>query len=295
MSRMRRPFVTTLVVVAAQGCASFGPPGIPVVTSGWTREELRSPPFSWACQPADCNRKWRTSRGPIVLRTRAKNHGLHEIPGWNTQSTTGRVMGGLLMGVLRRQGLTTDRVQVGVGTRTISDSGDTAWELRCSVYWIDDQEEEYDKDKDDHVVSSVRRSEGAACRVVDLADTAQVRWRFTAGIAPPRDSLAARYDSIRAVNAVLVGAVPPMSLERVGPEGAIEQRYDVVPDTVRSYTTGSLVAHHFTVSRDSATPPIAGIHTEPTVGLDYASEATPEEVRALRLLTALLAVSFKGG
>ena len=283
-----------LPLITSSGCASFGTPRIPVIESGWTREELRTKWLQWDCQPTRCNRTWRTASGPIVLETRVKAHGLHEIPGWGIRSTAGRVVEGIFFGLLRRQGLTTERVVVGHGTRTITDSGATRWQLRCSVYWIDDEEQEYDKDESDHVVAIVRRSEGAVCRAVDLADTSVIRWRFSAGIAPPRDSLAVRYDSVRTVNPDLVSAVPPMRLERLDAAGAVEQGYALAPDIVHSPTEGETIAASVRISREPGAPPIAVVHSAVEKSVLVSSTATAEEIRIFRLLAALMAVSFQG-
>jgi hypothetical protein len=294
MTSTARMLTAVVLVPVVTGCASIASQGIPVLAGGWTRESLRTGMFTSSCEPDDCNRTWRTSRGPLKLRTHAKTYGLHEIPGWNTQSTAGRVAGGVFGAVLRRQGMTTDYVEVGHGTRTVSDSGPTSWELRCSVYWIDDQEEEYNKSENDHVTTSARRSEGAVCRAVDLADTSVVRWRFRAGIAPPRDSLATIYDSIRIVQPELVGPHPPMTLERIAPDGTVAASYAVVTELVSLPLGMGRVAGRLNVSRAQGAPPIAVIHAIPEPALDLAADTTMEELRILRLLTALRAASFNG-
>ena len=294
MTSTARTLTAILLVPALTGCASLASQSIPVLAGGWTRESLRAGMFTSSCEPDDCNRTWRTSRGPLRLRTHAKTYGLHEIPGWNTQSTAGRVAGGVLGAVLRRQGMATEYVEVGLGTRTVSDSGPTPWELRCSVYWIDDQEEEYNKSETDHVATSVRRSEGAVCRAVDLADTSVVRWRFRAGIAPPRDSLATIYDSIRVTQPELVGPHPPMTLERIASDGSVDATYAVATELVPLPFGMGRVAGRLSVSRQQGAPPIAVIHAVPEPALDLAADATVEELRILRLLTALRAASFNG-
>ncbi len=294
MTSSARTLTAALLVPTLAGCATLASPGIPVLAEGWTRESLRTGMFTSSCEPDDCNRTWRASRGPLRLRTQAETYGLHEIPGWNTQSTAGRVAGGVLGSVLRRQGMTTEYVEVGLGTRTVSDSGPTSWELRCSVYWIDDQEEEYNKSENDHVATSARRSEGAVCRAVDLADPAVVRWRFRAGIAPPRDSLATIYDSIRAVQPELVGPHPPMTLERVARDGTVDATYAVTTELVALPLGMGRVAGRLNVSRAQGAPSIAVIHAVPEPALDVSADATAEEVRILRLLTALRAASFTG-
>ena len=294
MNRILRTLPVLLSILSA-GCATFAMTGVPALEGGWTREDLRTRAFSWACKPDDCNRTWRTSRGPLKLRTQAKTYRLHEIPGWNTQSTAGRVAEGMLGAALRRQGMTTEYVEVGLGTRTVSDSGPRPWELRCSVYWIDDKDEEYSRDEDDHVARARRRAEGAVCRAVDLADTSVERWRFRAGVAPPRDSLAAIHDSLRLANPEMVSANPPMTLQRIAPDGTVEATYAVAMDFAEAPGGVRILAGRMRVSRAVGAPPIAIIHVIPEPSLDVGPDVTPEEVRILRMLTALRAVSFSGG
>jgi hypothetical protein len=294
MTPIARIAATLVILLSTAACATLARQSVPALAGGWTREELRTRAFSSACEPDACNRTWRTQRGPLRLRTNARSYGLHEIPGWNTQSTAGRVAGGVFGAVLRRQGMATEYVEVGLGTRTVSDSGPTSWELRCSVYWIDDQEEEYNRRETDHVATSARRSEGAVCRAVDLADTSVVRWRFRAGIAPPRDSLATIYDSIRTRQPELVGPHPPMTLERIAPDGSVDAAYSVTTELVPLPFGVRLVAGRLSVSREPGAPPIAVIHVVPEPALDLAPDASPEEARMLRLLTALRAASFNG-
>ena len=294
---MRRPTFPSIiapVIAFLAACATYGRPVLPSLEPGWTREELRTRAFVWSCEPTSCNRTWRTPRGPLVARARGKTYDLHEIPGWNTESTAARVATGILGFVLRRNGWTTESVQIGIGTRTVTDSGPTSWELRCSAYWIDDQEEEYNKADEDHVARAIRRSEGAVCHAVDLADTSIVLWRFRAGIAPSRDSLAAVYDSVRATNSALVSASPPMSLERVAPDGDVAASYPVTMDLVQAETSIHLRIGTVRVSRERDSPPIGMIHRATDVSLDLAPNVTGEEMRILRLLSGLIAFSFKG-
>ena len=289
MHRTIVSLVLALVPSAAMGCVSIGRANLPLLEPQWTREELRA--SGSACGSKDCRVTLKTPRGPVVVTVRTRTYGLHEIPGWNSGSTTGRVVSGILGGLLRRQGLTTDRVEIGLGTRTVADSGDSPWQLRCSVFWIDDQEEEYNKDDMDHITRSVRRAEGADCRVVEVADTAVVRWRFRAGIAPGRDSLAAIYDSLAFANPRMVSATPPLSLERVTPDGVVEARYGVSRDSLLTFPQRISGAGRVTIRRESGDA-VAVIHTGFTAGLDLAPGATPGETRVVRLVAALLAVSF---
>ena len=275
------------------GCATTSKVALPTLEPQWTREELQSRAWVWSCD-SKCRTELRSPHGPIVVSARTDTYGLHEVRGWNTGSTAGRVVGGILGGVVRRQGLSTDNVQVGHGTRTVTDSAATPWELRCRVYWIDDQVEEYNRSEMDHVARSTRRSEGAHCRVVDMADTTNATWRLRAGIAPARDSLAATYDSVSAVSPQEVSANPPMLLERMGSAAELTQRYTIDREPPARFTLSGVPARRSRVMRSDSTA-VGVIHTAPQgTAFDIAPGATPEEIRVLRLVAALLAVSFKG-
>src|SRR5688572_6163609 len=103
--------------------------------SGWTREELRSTIWS-GCGSRECRNSLRSRSGPLRVTSRLHYYGRQDIPGWGTASMSGKIVSGIVAGLLRRQGLATERQEIGLGTHIISDSLATALQLRCSVYWI---------------------------------------------------------------------------------------------------------------------------------------------------------------
>jgi hypothetical protein len=277
-------------VGALAGCLS-ATANLSPAPSGWAREELRSRIWS-GCGSRECRNTLRAPSGPLRVTTRLHSYGRQDIKGWGSASTSGKIVSGIVQGLLRRQGLTTERQKIGLGTHIISDSGATVLQLRCSVYWIDDEDVEYNRKDSDHVTQSVRRSEGADCRLVDAADTGVVRWRLSAGIAPPRDSLAAIYDSIAAVNPSLVSANPPLSLVRLAPDGTVDTRYTVTRDSLLSLSEALTFVSRLIVERENGAP-LAVIHTGLGTVIDLAPDATAEESRVLRLVAALMAVTSK--
>ena len=290
MHQEMRSSVIGLLLLAAAGCAAGGARYIAPLSNGWTREDLRS--RSWTtCGSGECRNTLRTPRGPLLVATRVRSYGLHEIPGWKG-STAGRVASGVLEGLLRRQGVATERVDVRLGTHTISDSAATPWTMRCSVYSIDDQTEEYSKAEDDHITETVRRSEGAHCLAFDAADSAVVLWRFRSGIGPSRDSLAAAYDSLAKTDPMLVSARPPMSLERFAPGGAVAARYEVSREDPATMMERFGAVQRVKVAREGGIP-VAIVHVSEGTTVDIAPEATPEEVRIVRLVAALVAVQSR--
>lgn len=277
-----------LVLGAPLGCTGGGMVNLPTLAPQWSREEFRP---KWSlCGSRDCRVTLTAPRGPLVVAAQTKTYGLHEIPGWDTGSTTGRVVAGILRGVIRRQGFTTESVEIGLGTRTVTDSSG-GWELRCSVLWVDEQDEEYNRKDDDHVAKTTRVTEGADCRGVTITDTSVARWRFRAGIAPPRDSLAAIYDSLVTAKSPMVSAVPPMSLERVAPQGAVEARYEISRDAL-TFAERLTASVRTRIKREGGET-VALLYTGFTTGLDLAADVTDEEARVLRLVAGIMTTSFK--
>lgn len=286
-----RSSVLVVLLAATAGCATGGAMHIPAAQPAWTREDLTS--RGWTkCGLGECRNTLRTARGPITVATRVRSYGLHDIPGWNTGSTAGRVASGILGGLLRRQGMSTDRVEIRHGRHVLTDSGSTVWRLRCSVYSIDDQTEEYNREEDDHVTRSVRRSEGADCGAFDVADSTVVLWRFRSGVAPPRDSLAAVHDSLSRTEPAMVSATPPMSLTRLATDGSVAARYDVTRQTPATLTEQLAELHRVTIAREGGVP-VAIIYRASGTSVDLAPEATGDEIRIVRLVAGLIAAESR--
>ena len=85
-----------------------------------------------------------------------------------------------------------------------------------------------------------------------------------------------------------------MTLERIAPDGSVDATYVVTTELVSLPFGMGSVARRLNVSRQRDAPPIAVIHAFPEPALDLAADATMEELRILRLLTALRAASFNG-
>ena len=288
-----RSLVAVFVALAGTltGCLTGGAQHIELAPASWTREDLLT--HSWTkCGMGECRNTLRTSRGPISVATRVREYGLHDIPGWNGGSTVGRVAGGILGGIMRRQGMSTEHVTIRHGTQVLSDSGATPWRLRCSVYTIDDETEEYNKSENDHVTRRVRRASGADCRAYDMADTAAVLWHFQSGIAPSRDSLAVQYDSLARDNPPMVSATPPISLERLAADGAVAARYEVTRRAPGTLMEQLAELHQITIAREGGAP-IATIYQASGTTADFAPDATIEETRIVRLIAALLAAESR--
>jgi hypothetical protein len=252
----------------------------------WTRVEMY--PSATHCRPGMCRVTLKTPGGPLDVTTEARDFAVHEIPGWDSGSTAGRAASAIVQGIARREGMTSDRARIGLGTRVVSDSG--GWQLHCSLFWIDDQEIQYNKTDDDHITRSARRTEGENCRVVTAADTALVRWRFRAGIAPTRDSLAMVYDSLSAAKSQAVGASPPMSLERLRTDGTVAARYDFTRgDATPTFAERMGGVRRMRVSREGGGE-VAVMNVSLRTTLDLAPGTSDDEARVLRLVAATLAV-----
>ena len=255
----------------------------------WTRVEMY--PSATRCRPGTCRVTLKATGGPLDVVTEARDYAPHEIPGWDSGSTAGRVASAIGQSVARHAGLTSDRARIGLGTRVVSESG--GWQLRCSLFWIDDEEIQYNRTDADHVSRSMRRTEGESCRVVASVDTGVVLWRFHAGIALSRDSLALLYDSLSAQKSAAVGASPPMSLERLTADDSVAARYDLARD-LGAKTLAERVGgvRRIQVSREGgATVAVMSVTVRTT--LDLAPGTSDDEARVLRLVAAALQVPLE--
>lgn len=291
MRTRRHPLALTtlLLAVVVAGCASMTPAAPPLAPQ-WTRDALLAKSFR--CRPGKCRTNIQSKGGQLDVATDAREYAPHEIPGWDGGSRAGRVASSVLARIGRRNGLTTDQTRVGLGTRVVADAD--GWQLRCSVLWIDDQEVEYNRTDDDHVTRDVRRTEGADCRAFAPSDSNIVRWRFRAGIAPSRDSLATIYDSLEAAKSAAVTATPPMSLEHLTAAGAVDATYCLTRDvTAPSLMQRLSGATHVHVRRETGAL-IGTIQSGWKPMLDLSPDAGPDEARMLRLLAGFMAISIGG-
>ena len=176
---------------------------------------------------------------------------------------------------------------VGLGTRTVSSPAAGDLQLHCSVFVLDDRDRSYDEEREEEVTRiTERKAHGLRCDAVAAADTGAVLWRLRSGVVPPMDSVALVYDSLVTAESVDLGPFPPLTLDRVGGPGEVGVRYRV-EQVARRYAPFPL---RLEISRDDGVP-LAVVHAGTASALDTSPEARPEEVRALRLITALLQVT----
>ena len=278
-----------LVVCGAIACASMSMANQDPLPVNWTRQNLR--PALSTCSRSGCRTTFGNGLGAINVTTRTREYDRREIPGWDSGSTAGRVAGSIASGMIRRAGMTTESTKIGLGSRSVSDSGESAWTFRCSVFWIDVADVGYNRTDEDHVTAQTRTTEGMDCTGGESSDSAAGRWRFRAGIAPRRDSLAVVYDSLVALKAPAVSARPPMTLERSPSDTLPVRRYLVRRETkappLAEQLAGTVGRIYITRENGDA---IAVIHSGMQTRLDLAPGATSEEARVLRLVAAALSM-----
>ena len=278
-----------LVLCGAVACASMSRTNQDPIAVNWTRQNLR--PALSKCSRSECRTTFGNGLGAITVTTRTREYDRREIPGWDSGSTAGRVAGSIASGMIRRAGMTTESTKIGLGSRIVSDSGDSAWTLRCSVFWIDVADVGYNRTDEDHVTAQTRTTEGIDCTSGETSDSAAARWRFRTGIAPRRDSLALVYDSLVALKSPAVSALPPMTLEHSLADTLAVRRYLVRRETKAPTLAEQLAGRvgRVYVTRETGDA-IAVIHTGMQTSLDLAPGATNEEARVLRLVAAALSM-----
>lgn len=263
--------VTLLLTLAWPGaCAVLG---MSPLSEGWTREDLR---LSRATRSTNSQRlRFATAAGPLELRGTIRRYSPQEIPGWERPlaERTRSAIGGF---VARQLGATTNEVVVGHGALVISGPAAGEWELRCAVFWMIDQDVEYDRSiNEDQVAATSRRTRGMDCHGARATQPDVTVWRLKYGIAPPLDSIAVVYDSLAAEASPAVAAYPPIALVRLAADGEVEASYDVQRDQRRLL---------FSAADDR---PLAVLH----FGLDFAPDVSSEEKVILRMIAAALTES----
>ena len=289
MCSTMRPALLALIVCGTTACASMsGAPRYPLAPR-WIRESFGA--LRVNCSRSECRATAAAAHSPITVRTRTREYTPDELPGWDSGSPAGRVAGSIGSEIMRHAGLTTDRTQIGLGSRVASDSGDGVWQLRCSVFWIDADEVEYNRKEADHVTRHSRTTEGIDCGAGAMSDSGVARWRYRAGIAPRRDSVAIVYDSLVALKSAAVSASPPMSLERL-PAGLVPGAGYRLSRDARALTLAEPMVGgggRINITRENGDA-VAIIHTGLHVTLDVSPDATAEEVRVFRLIAATMVV-----
>jgi hypothetical protein len=272
-----------LLLSATSGCAggilAAAPPA-----ADWSRESFRV--TSTSCRSDNCRARLSTSQGKLEIRTRARTYAPHQIPGWERPRGERAVLSTALLAV-RWLGGVSEHTRIGLGTRVVSGNAADGWELRCSVFWVDREQRQQNRRDGDTTSETERLAQGARCSAVATADTAGVRWRFLAGVAPPRDSLALLYDSLLAVRSPLIDPWPPMSLERLSAGGEVTERYTIASDLATFANFTIRVRLH--VAREGGAA-LATFHGGDRSLLDVAPEATQEEAAVLRLVAAAVSL-----
>ena len=265
-------------------CAGYAKPDVPDYER-WTRDSFHL--RRGRCSTDRCSLALRGSTA-LDADTRKARLRPHEIPGWDNASRSARVAGASAQTMVRAAGGFSERTIVELGESAIVSREDTAYRARCRSLTIVDEAIVKDASGTDQVSRSVPRVHGIDCRVVSAADSGRVLWRFRYGITPPRDSLAALYDSLVAAGSPLVTAQPPVSLERLAGPGSALVSYRVardpraVPDLLR-------VSRRFYVNRESGEH--VGVIDLGLQATAHASpDATTDERSALRLFAAGLLV-----
>lgn len=282
-----RSFLPVLasILVAAAACATLSASGAAPLAPGWARESFHV--STERCGSGECRTRLVSAAGHLDVTSRARTYARHEIPGWDSGSSAARVLSSVAQGIIRRSGALSDETVIGLGTRVTTGGTGGEWQLRCSIFWIDDQEVAYSRSDGDHVTQATRRTEGTRCDAVASPDTGIAQWRFHTGITPPRDSLAIVYDSLASGESPAVSARPPMALERLTAGGRIDARYVVSRDTAALTFADRLRARKLSVTGASGAP-LAVIHFGIQLTLDMASGATEEETQIVRLVGATL-------
>jgi hypothetical protein len=273
------PYIVLLLV----GCASLS--GVPPLPPDWTRETFDMAPER--CSSARCAETIARNVGGYEVRTRMQYFAPHQIPGWEA-GVVGRILGSIVQDAIRGRGGMSDRVRIGLGTRTVAAPDSAGPQLRCSLLFIEDQTITREAGED-AVTDSQRRTEGIHCATISLTDSAV--WRLRSGIAPPRDSLAAIYDSLVAAKSALVEARPPMLIERVGARGSVGEQIAVIADTSQSRFQRMLSSSSIFTRADGS--PIARITPGLETIYDFAPTATEVEKNLVRLFGAAVVVRWR--
>lgn len=262
--------------VGAQGIRGLTPP-----PEGWTREEIRT--GGSRCSNSNCRFSLKGPNGGIEVNTRAKEYKRTDVPGWGQKRSTragDAVAQAFIRGAL---GGTSEYTKVGHGTRLVSESVSGGWRLSCRVFWLATESmKAASGDRPDYVAGVTLNAQGMDCAATTLADTATVRWRFTRGIAPAFDSLAAAIDSLSNEGSPLLTPSPPMTLERLAHDSVATARYDIVFESLQRVRI-----------RREMRDQMAAIYLAGNTTVDLAPGLTEAETHVARLIAAALAIRLR--
>lgn len=287
--RAYRGVPLVLVGAACIGCATISsalnPPPAP---TGWQRLEFDV--STSVCTNYRCRLTLDGGLVPLRVAARSADYDRHEVPGWPEISKANRA-GSAITGAIARKslGVTTMATKYYIGAVSVTEAGDGAFQMRCSTFWVADEETAHTRAEGDHVARATRKVQGLNCRSTTLADTTAVRWRISAGITPTIDSLAATYDTAAAHGGVLISASPVVSFERTS--------------AAQAPATGPADTTQYRLERQSTAPGIFGevsrlIRGQTPIAvirkwhgkllMDIAPEADSEELRMTQLLAGLI-------
>jgi hypothetical protein len=278
-----------LTLVGVGGCATARVPGTGPLMDGWSREEFH--PSSTTCSGgSSCTHRFSGPEGGLQVRSRTRTYATTSVPGWDRPAGE-RAALSVASWAVRQLGGTSTRTVVGLGTRVASGRGAGGLELNCSVFWMDDQDSEFDRRQAMDVTwTAARMAQGMRCTVTSPSDPETALWRLEAGIAPPLDSLAAVHDSLAAVQSPLLSRFPPVSLERLAADGSVAERY-VTDHAVPGGLREAGIRLRLYVAREDGER-IAVLHVGEASVLDTNPAVGDEERRVLRLVAVLLGVAL---
>jgi hypothetical protein len=270
-----------LSLLLLTGCFATAPRYAGPLTEGWARETLQR--STTTCSGRSC--RWSVSLpgGGLQVRTEVRGYPSGKVPGWE-ESFGQRAAVSIASWLLRQKGWTTGETVVVLGTREVSGASAGDLVLRCSVFWLDDEESVYDANLDQSVTYvAERKAHGVRCGAFAAEDTATARWRVWSGVVPPLDSVAGVYDALVAADSPELGPFPPLTLECLTEEGDPAVRYQLDQEAWGHPWFPLRVR----VAREDGTA-IAMVHAGSDTAVDTAPEATPEERQVLLLIAGLL-------
>jgi hypothetical protein len=268
-----------LLTGAAGGCATVPDLYMPPAAPGMVREAFQE--RSMRCGRNNCRTRVATGAGELLVESRARTYERDEIPGWSRPRSS-RVAAEVVSWMFLGLGGSVTYTEIGLGTHSVVGKGAEDRRLACSTFWMAERQVSNSRrDGPDGMNRSSPLTAGLRCDVTAAPDIGRVLWRFEDGIAPSRDSLAMVFDSLTAAGSPVVGAVPPKWLERIGPDGEVQARFELLE-----------VWPRLAFADENGTR-VAVLHRGLRPAFDTAPELTAEERQVLRLVAAAYLISPK--
>lgn len=276
------------------GCAGL----LPQLPEPATPEARRARvlPRETTCRLDRCASSVAVGERRVRIESNHRELSLEELFGGRRPSILRRAARGLGEAALERAGVVTTTSRVAVGQRTVTEPGNPL-RLTCEQAWVDEETREK---QGREVESTTRRlGEGLDCRAHEATAAtdstgAGARWRFSLGVPPSGDGLAAAVDSVLR-QGTPVSADVPMQLERVPAGGGTSVPYLVQRDEASVRASYVVTTWRWAVRRADGTA-IGALVRGPFVvdAVDLLPSATEEEGAMLRLLAACLALRLGG-